>query len=264
MTMTQAPSEPPGRFTRVARTYGKALTPSGIARRVRIGIDIFRDHQFERYSPIAAVPDQLRDAIGSHEVTLPPSRFLGGEGSQTVDGILFIASLAKALDARTLFEIGTFKGVTTWTLARNVSEEAIVHTLDLPYDQSASLQLSELDEVNRRSAPERLFEKLPTRSKVEQHWSDSATFDFTPFKEGCDLVYIDGAHTKEYVERDTQNALSIVSESGAIVWDDYWRQEPGVRDALEAQPIRPLYRLPRTRLVIYLAPKAEEKLRLQI
>ena len=181
--MTQASTEPKGRFARVARTYGKALTPSGIARRVRIGIDIFRDHQFERYSPIAAVPDGLRDAIGSQEVTLPPPRFLGGEGSQTADGLLFIASLAKALDARTVFEIGTFKGVTAWTLARNVRADATVHTLDLPYDQSAALELSELDEANRKAAPKRLFEELATEAKVEQHWSDSVTFDFTPFGE---------------------------------------------------------------------------------
>jgi predicted O-methyltransferase YrrM len=262
--MTQTSTEPTGRFSRVARTYGKALTPSGIARRVRIGVDIFRNHQFERYSPITAVPDEMRDAIGSQEVTLPPPRFLGGEGSQTVDGLLFLASLAKALDARTVFEIGTFRGVTAWTLARNVSAGATVHTLDLPYDQSAALELSDLDEANRRVAPKRLFEELPAEAKVEQHWSDSVTFDFAPFGGSCDLVYIDGAHTKQYVERDSQNALSILSETGAIVWDDYWRQEPGVRDVLEAISINPLYRVPGTRLVFHLTPAAERKLRLQV
>lgn len=258
----KAGSPPPsGRSSRIARAYGRALTPAGITRRLRIGIDIFRDHQFERYSPIDALPDDLRDAIESHEVTLPPARHLGGEGSQTIDGIVFLASLAQALDARTAFEIGTFKGVTTWTIARNVAKEATVHTLDLPYDQGASLDLSELDEANRRVAPQRLFETIAPTAHVEQHWGDSATFDFGPFKERCDLIYVDGAHTTAYVERDTKNAFAMLSERGAIVWDDYWRQEPGVRNVLESLSERPLYRVPRTRLVFHLTPEAEESLR---
>jgi predicted O-methyltransferase YrrM len=258
--MEENPSKPPARLRRVTGAYRSVLTPGGIARRVRIGVDIFRDHQFERYSPLPAVPDGLRDAIGSREIVVPPARYLGGEGSQTIDGIIFLASLASSLGATTAFEIGTFKGVTTWTIARNVANDATVHTLDLPYDEAASLQLSELDEANRREPPERLFEHLTTAAKVEQHWGDSATFDFSPFRKSCDLVYVDGAHTREYVESDTRNALDMVSERGAIVWDDYWRQEPGVRDVLDAAEIKPLYRLPRTRLVFHLTAEAERAL----
>lgn len=248
------------RLGRIAGAYRKALTPAGIARRARIGVDIFRDHQFERYSPIPQAPDALLESIGRHEITLPPPRHLGGPGSQTVEGILFVASLARALTARTVFEIGTFKGVTTWALARNLDDDATVHTLDLPYDESATLDLSELDEANRRSSPDRLFEKIDPGSKVVQHWSDSATFDFSPFAAKCDLVYVDGAHTRSYVERDTSNALDMMSKSGAVVWDDYWRQEPGVRDVLEALEVRPLFRVPRTRLVFHLAPATQAAL----
>jgi predicted O-methyltransferase YrrM len=258
--MEEERSGSPARLRRVTGAYRSVLTPGGIARRVRIGVDIFRDHQFERYSPLPAVTQDLRDAIGSREVVLPPMKHLGGEGSQTVDGIIFLASLASALSATTVFEIGTFKGVTTWTLARNLADDATVHTLDLPYEASASLELSELDEANRKQAPTRLFETLPTGARVEQHWGDSATFDFSPFRKSCDLVYVDGAHTREYVDSDTRNALDMVSENGAIVWDDYWRQEPGVRDVLDALALRPLYRLPRTRLVFHLTSGAEQTL----
>jgi predicted O-methyltransferase YrrM len=245
----------------VLRSYGRVLTPRAVLRRARIGIDVFRDHQFERYSPIPEMPERLLDAIGAAPVTLPPARNLGGEGSQTTEGIIFLASLARSIDARTVFEIGTFKGVTTWALAENIAEDGTVHTLDLPYDRGAALQLSELDEANRRRPPERLFESVHPKAKVEQLWGDSATFDLTPFHGRCDLVYIDGAHTREYVESDTRNALTMLSERGAIVWDDYWRQEPGVRDVLESLPLRPLFRIPRTRLVVHLTDGAETKLR---
>lgn len=247
-------------MSRVSGAYRKVLTPAGIARRMRIGVDIFRDHQFERYSPLPAVPEELRSSIGGRETVLPPLRYLGGEGNQTIDGMIFIASLARALGARTAFEIGTFKGVTTWTIARNIDPPATVHTLDLPYDQDAAMELSELDEANRREVPERLFETLPTDATVEQHWGDSATFDFTPFRAGCDLVYVDGAHTRAYVENDTHNALAMLSGRGAIVWDDYWRQEPGVRDVVDTLELSPLYRVPRTRLVFHLTADAERLL----
>jgi predicted O-methyltransferase YrrM len=258
--MTESSSQRSERLRRVTGAYRKVLTPSGIARRMRIGVDIFRDHQFERYSPLPAVPDDLRDRIGRDEVVLPPPRFLGGEGNQTVDGIVFIASLARALGVRTAFEIGTFKGVTTWAIARNVDAQAVVHTLDLPYDQAASLELSELDQANRRRAPDRLFEMVPVEAPIEQHWGDSADFDFSPFRDRCDLVYVDGAHTRAYVENDTRRALEILSPRGAVVWDDYWRQEPGVRDVLESLDVRPLYRVPRTRLVFHLTPGAAQAL----
>lgn len=247
------------RFGRVAAAYGRALTPAGLVRRARIGLDIFRDHQFERYSPLAPLSDAMRDAIGGREVVLPPARYLGGEGNQTVDGLIFIASLARSLEAKTAFEIGTYKGVTTWTIARNVDVGAQVHTLDLPYEANAALELSPLDEANRRVRPEPLFEVLPA-GRVEQHWGDSATFDFGPFEDRCDLVYVDGAHTRAYVESDTQNAFRMLSGKGAIVWDDYWRQEPGVRDVLDALEVQGMYRVPGTRLVVHLAQAARDAL----
>lgn len=248
------------RRIRTARAYAQVLAPRALARRARIGIDIFRDHQFERSSPLSAAPDDLSAAIGSSEVTLPPARYLGGKGSQTLEGTVFIASLARALQARTVLEIGTFKGVTAWTLARNIPEGGVVHTLDLPYDSRASLELSELDEANRRQPPERLFEKLPPTNHVEQHWGDSATFDFSPFVGRCDFVYVDGAHTRAYVQRDTATALKLIADEGAVVWDDYWRQEPGVRDVLENLTLSNLYRVHGTRLVFHLAPGAAKKL----
>ena len=241
---------------RKAAEYGKLLKPAEIGRRAGIALSIFRDHQFERTSPIPSVPPELHERMGGSEVVLPPARYVGGEGNQTLEGIVFLASLARALHIETAFEIGTYKGVTTWTIARNAAQGAAVHTLDLPYDERAALDLSELDEANRRAAPERLFELEDPGTKVVQHWGDSATFDFTPFEGSCDLIYVDGAHTQAYVESDTRNAFRMLSRKGAIVWDDYWRQEPGVRDVVDGLGLERTFRVPRTRLVVHLAPAA--------
>jgi hypothetical protein len=68
-----------------------------------------------------------------------------------------------------------------------------------------------------------------------------------------DVVYVDGAHSYEYVRSDTENALRMLSERGTILWDDYpaW---PGVyRHLTDIAPTldRPLYHILGTRLVMY-------------
>jgi hypothetical protein len=51
-----------------------------------------------------------------------------------------------------------------------------------------------------------------------------------------------------------------VRESGAIVWDDYWRRIDGVPPILNELSV-PLFRVPGTRLVVHFAPGALARLR---
>ena len=192
-------------------------------------------------------------------MTLPPPRLLGGAGNQPVEGLLFLASLGRALDATRVFEIGTFNGLSAWCLARNLAG-ATIDTLDLPVDEQPILPLAERDPLNRSAQPERIFETLPAPGRVVQHWGDSATFDFSPWRNGCELVYVDGAHSADYVASDTRNAFEMIAEGGAIVWDDYWRHEPGVSSVLEKLTARQLQRVPSTRLVVYLSEPARRRL----
>ena len=242
-----------------AAAYGALFRPKEVARRVSIAWGIFLDHQFERASTIPALAPHILERIGDHEVTLPPPRLLGAAGNQPVEGLLFLASLGRALGAARVFEIGTFNGLTAWCLARNLPG-ATIDTLDLPVDQQPALPLAERDPLNRSAQPERLYESLPSPGRVVQHWGDSATFDFSPWHRGCDLVYVDGAHSADYVSSDSHNAFEMIAESGAIVWDDYWRHEPGVRSVLEKQAGRDLHRVPGTRLVVYLSEPARRRL----
>ena len=67
------------------------------------------------------------------------------------------------------------------------------------------------------------------------------------------MVYIDGAHTCEYVRSDTAAALAMLSPTGTIVWDDY-STGPGVYEALlELAPTfdRPVYHLLESRMAFY-------------
>jgi predicted O-methyltransferase YrrM len=179
-------------------------------------------------------------------------------GTQTIDGLIFLSSLAVSLDAQTIFEIGTFTGVTTWTQARNLPE-AVIHTLDIPPAEEPKWDVAE-DDAHRASEDDLLYRALPT-GKIVQHWSDSATFDFSGFEQAVNLVYVDGAHSEPYVRSDTEQALRMLSTGGAVVWDDYWRLSPGVVKVLHEQHSRcPLMRVPGTRLVAHLSTHAEDRI----
>ncbi len=179
-------------------------------------------------------------------------------GMQTIDGLFFLVSLAKELPARVLFEIGTFTGLTAWCLARNLPDAA-VHTLDIPPGETPRLDLEESD-LHRAGRMPMAYERLQSVNGVRQHWGDSAGFDFSSWHGACDLIYIDGAHSEQYVESDTSNALRMLSSSGAIVWDDYWRLSPGVVTVLHRRRHElELFRVPGTRLVVHFAPGATSR-----
>ena len=205
------------------------------------------------------MPQDLLSHIYSVEVTLPPRRHLMQPGTQTIEGLFFLVSLAAAIKARNIFEIGTFTGVTTWTLSRNIPD-AVVNTLDIAPDEAPRWQLAE-DDVHRGSRENPLYARLAGTGQVVQHWSDSATFDFAPFYDSIDLVYIDGAHSEPYVRSDTEHALRMMSSRGAVVWDDYWRHSSGVVKVLHDRQHLGLFRVPGTRLVTHFTPMAEQEIR---
>lgn len=246
--------------SRRASGQGVLLHPAALRHRLGILTGTFLDHQFERRSPIPPLEPEVLDRIQAREVVMPPRSRLQAPGTQTIDGLFFLASLATYLGVRRVFEIGTFTGVTTWTLARNLPGTEI-HTLDLPPGSPSALPLERSDLENRQHPrTTRIFEDLPYEATIDQHWGDSATFDFSAWEGRCDLVYVDGAHSRDYVEADTRTAFRLVAPSGAIVWDDYWRVTPGVAAVLEDLRDPSLRRVAGTRLVVRLPPGAASSL----
>lgn len=220
---------------------------------------VLLDSEFEATCPIRPLPSAWLDALLGHEVVLPPSN-LFEPGNQDRAGLSFLVSVAAWLDASEIFEIGTYNGLTAYTLARNLPN-AIVHTLDLPSDQLPDLPLFTGDQLHIRDRDTRVYERLPLGGRIRQLEGDSGTFDFTPYRRRCALVYVDGAHSTEYVLSDSENALAIAAERGAIVWDDFSRGMRGVTTALcRLADELPLYRVPETRLVVHLTSAVQSDL----
>lgn len=170
---------------------------------------------------------------------------------------LVLAALATGLHCRSFFEIGTNRGRTAWTVARN-TPELEVYTLDVPPRAEASsmalgLDSDDLDAFRPGDVCGEAFRGTPEAERITQLLGDSATFDFSAYAGDIDFVYIDGAHTYDYVRTDTENALRMLSPKGTIAWDDYG-SNPGVyRLVNEIAPSldRPVYHIFGTRMAIY-------------
>jgi hypothetical protein len=82
---------------------------------------------------------------------------------------------------------------------------------------------------------------------------DSATFDFAPYRGAIDFVYVDGAHSYDYVRNDTEAALGLLSPNGVIAWDDYPAISGVYRALNELAPTLSgsLFHILGTRLAVY-------------
>src|SRR5205807_7487485 len=144
-------------------------------------------------------------------------------------------------------------------LAMNLRKSSI-HTLDLPVGKGPALDLLRSDLANLPiDSMRRVFEGRPEASRIVQHFGDSAEFDFSHFRKHFCMVYIDGAHSFDYVKNDTRKAFDIVRDDGCVVWDDYWRHVPDVPQFLDSA-IRPnMFRLPCSRLVAWFSDSAFQR-----
>ncbi len=100
-----------------------------------------------------------------------------------------LGALAGIRRPRRIFEIGTFDGAATLTLAMN-APDAVIDTLDLhPDDPRSAVARGEIG-----SAGERL-DGHTAQTRVTQYYVGPQGFDFTPWARSVDLVLVDAGHT---------------------------------------------------------------------
>ncbi len=147
-------------------------------------------------------------------------------------GEAYVLSLiTAAVQPGRIFEIGTASGQATLLMARQAPNAAI-DTIDLGNDvPSLGTQVGEPPWVDL-STIGLAWRDTPFAERITQHFADSATFDYGPFREQIDLVFIDGAHTYDYVKSDTRAAMAMLTPGGVIVWDDCNYVCPGVSKLL--------------------------------
>ncbi len=147
------------------------------------------------------------------------------DGNVSVLELAILAQLVRKFRPSVCFEIGTFDGRTALNFAANAPNDGVVYTLDLPRAAVSATELplarGDAKYVDKETSGIR-FVGTPYEKSIVQLYGDSATFDYAPYLGAVDLVFVDGAHSYEYVLRDTETALKLLREGrGLIVWHDY-------------------------------------------
>ncbi len=200
----------------------------GLTNRFARGTLALQDELSYRNSAIPA--KELWDLFpGIEDCEVRLGRLFPDEGSSvSYREMVVLCSMIRYERVRTAFEIGTSLGVTTFNIALNLPDGGVAHTLDLPpvKPKEASIRTAfEVSISDRKmifgNREPRRFLSSAIEAKVNQLHGDSATFDYSPYEGSCDLVFVDGAHSMEYVESDTKAAFRLVRPGGIVVWHDY-------------------------------------------
>lgn len=133
-----------------------------------------------------------------------------------------LAALSRLVGATRVFEFGTYKGVSTTQLALNVGANGMVFTLDLPEDHPAySLPIPKPEEQQiAAEGGKGILIPRDLLPRITFLRSDSATFDESPYLGSIDLVFVDGAHSYEYVKNDTEKGWKMLRSGGVLAWHD--------------------------------------------
>jgi hypothetical protein len=173
----------------------------------------------------------LFDAPISERIAHVPIPNRRGSGGISLLEAFLLTAAVRIVDARRMFEFGTFLGSTTLILATNSPDDAVIFTLDLDDDSARGLNQDCYDEpltgIHLAACLELDFAKSPARNKIRTLSGNSVTFDFSSWANSVDLVFVDGGHDVPTARADTKNALSIATRDkpSCILWHDYRNPE---------------------------------------
>ncbi|HXV77096.1 MAG TPA: class I SAM-dependent methyltransferase [Candidatus Polarisedimenticolaceae bacterium] len=183
---------------------------------------------------------------------------MAGHGIYTpLDELAYLALITKALEPRSIFEIGTFRGRTALNFALNSPADCRVFTIDLPPEgrEQLSRDLGAADRgIVRASDTGVDYRGKDVATKIEQLFGDSNAFDFSPYFGQIDLVFVDGAHDYRSVRNDSANARRMIRAGGVIVWHDfanYGDYNDVTRAVLDLFPPSRIVQIENSQLAVY-------------
>lgn len=161
--------------------------------------------------------------------------------SVTLEEAVGLGMLMQKCNAVRAFEFGTHRGVSSTQLAANLPENGQLFTLDLPRsDTRHHFKVDDWAEKEVANYPVKgdlIPEEL--RKKVTFLEQDSALFDPTPYAGTMDFIFVDAAHTMEYVVNDSDKAWVMLKPGGIVAWHDCRAQSPDVVKYLRACKYNP-------------------------
>ncbi|MFX0203711.1 MAG: class I SAM-dependent methyltransferase [Candidatus Hodarchaeota archaeon] len=188
-------------------TVGLLFDPKGSQRLIH---QVLNAQDIVSNDPVLASVE-ITELLGMHRVNVQiegPYYIKTGSETRLLTEIASLAYIMRVLKPKLIFEIGTYVGSTTRLLALNTPPTSQILTLDLPQHL-----------VKHKIGKE--FHGTPEKERITQLHGNSKTFDFGPWYNKCDFVWVDACHAYEHVVSDSQNALNLCRIGGWIAWHDY-------------------------------------------
>lgn len=180
-------------------------------------------------------------------VTIPAYHSGGG---MSFDELVVVARVVKVLKPQVIFEMGSYKGLTTSVFILNSDPKTQVFTLDLPSNPAEAAVLP----GDKELIADRSLASTTTAlglSRYTQLLCDSMQFDPTPYADTVDLGLVDAAHDLVHVKNDTVKMARMMSDRGLVLWHDYGGKgclRPLARYLEQLSKRCPLYRIRNTSL----------------
>lgn len=136
------------------------------------------------------------------------------------DDAPLLKDLWRARAPRRHLEFGTWEGFGATLVASHSPAE--IWTLNLPDGELAADGIPLYADGDAGHKIGWKYRDAGYSQRIHQVLCDSRTFDTRPFEPAFfDTVLIDGGHTPDVVENDTEKALRVLRPGGLMVWHDF-------------------------------------------
>jgi hypothetical protein len=159
-----------------------------------------------------------RDFTTAEPVKILPGTAL--DGGPNVYEQFILCALVQKIQPKTILEIGTFRGGTTWHLYENAAPDTVIYTLDLPDDEVPG------DVSNIQLAANKARPFLPKSDRVHQILVNSQNWK-PDLDRKVQFAFIDADHTYKGIRNDTEKALTTLDEYACICWHDSLESDYG-------------------------------------
>lgn len=191
---------------------------------------------------IVSIRPKVIFSLCEKQLSATQRRFVVNIPSSEIGGLTLLessilVSLCKLINAKSIFEFGTFMGATSSLLALNTDSSCQIVTLDLPREVSQVINVDNNQILSSGIENDKYLTKKFVSSgavyledinelcpgKVKQLFEDSQKLDVEQhgFSQQFDFIFIDGGHDYETVSIDTKNAMRMKSENSIVIWHDY-------------------------------------------
>jgi hypothetical protein len=142
------------------------------------------------------------------------------DGGPNVFEQYILCALVQKVRPKTILEIGTFRGGTTWHLYQNAPPDTVIYTLDLPEDEVPG-DVTNLDLAANKARP-----FVPASDRIHQILVNSQNWK-PALDRKVQFAFIDADHSYKGIRNDTEKALTTLDDYACICWHDSLESDYG-------------------------------------